>query len=168
MKLRFITLHNSICGICASWFSDIGSFPQQPQCLGILPFSSSLYVLNGRTCRGCDTLQFKLCCLPKYKNEIQNLKKGRLIGSMNMNYFRKKNTYRWLILFLLCMASKQSYLGNSVQAFHDSFSSKQTDNGTLLNQQAELCFAKLSSWMRYYVLVFCQCESNVQILEKIQ
>lgn len=66
------------------------------------------------------------------------------------------------------MASKQSYLWNSVKAFHDSFSSKQTDNGMLLNQQAEFWFAKLSSWMKYYVLEFCQCESNVQILEKAQ
>lgn len=67
------------------------------------------------------------------------------------------------------MASKQYYLWNSVQAFHDSFSSEQTDNGTLLNQQAES--SALPNWaaeMRYYVLVFCQCESNVQILEKIQ
>lgn len=29
--------------------------------------------------------------LPRFKNEIQNLKKGRLIGSMNMlNHFGKK------------------------------------------------------------------------------
>lgn len=49
IKLRFIILHNSICGIHASWVSDIGFFPQQHQCLGILPFSSSLGVLNGRT-----------------------------------------------------------------------------------------------------------------------
>lgn len=91
IKLRFITLHNSICGICASWFSDIDFFPQQHQCLGNLPFSFSLGVLNGRTYRGRDTHQFKSCCLPRNKNEIQNSKKGRLIGSMNMsNHFWKK------------------------------------------------------------------------------
>lgn len=65
------------------------------------------------------------------------------------------------------MVSKQSYLRNSMKAFHDNFSSKQADNGMLFNQQAGHRFAKLSSWMVYYVLVFYECESRVQNFEKI-